>query len=108
MVVKTIQITTQAVPIVSYHHDRKSLMITVNTGATLYVSQNVVNITTEGTPLFAGQSLEFTKGEGDEPDQTLYGQTLAGTADVRVIEGFEGVDSMTDVAPAKNKKEAKK
>ena len=108
MTTKTVQVTTQPTTIVGFHKDRKSLMITVNSGATLYINQNSVNITSEGTPVFVGQSIELTIAEGDEPDQVLYGQTLAGIADVRFIEGFKGVDSITNEMPVNNLKEKKK
>lgn len=45
-------------------------------------------MTSIGFPLAVGQTITFSKELGDDPTLELSSQTLAGTADLRIIESF--------------------
>lgn len=67
---------------------RKSWIITNASGSTVFISENQSNVTADGTPLAVGESMDAYLIFGDDPTLALYAQTVVGTADLRIIEGF--------------------
>lgn len=88
MVTRQQTATTTVVEICSYLATRKSLIITNNGAATVYISQNKGTCLADGTPVPVNSDLSFVKADGDEPEDSYYAITSAGTADLRVIEGI--------------------
>lgn len=86
--------------IADYNPRRKSLVITNNSGQTVFISQDQTNITTSGFPVLVGQSISFTVTDGDEPELELYAQTLFGTADLRIIDRFGKVQTLHEMTIA--------
>lgn len=80
--------TTSALQAVPWNPDRSSLTIRNQAGSTAFVSNDQDSITTKGFPLAVGEFISLSYLFGDEPDRAIYAQTLLGTADLRINEGF--------------------
>lgn len=67
---------------------RLSLVVFNNGTATVFIDNDQANITGRGIPIAANEHVSLTVDEGDEPELALFAQTAAGTADLRIKEGF--------------------
>lgn len=56
-----------------------------------FISNDRVNVLTQGFPLFTGEYLTLLERDGDDPAAALYATTAAGTADLRIIESYERI-----------------
>lgn len=81
-------VDTTVTQLVGYNERRASLVLFNNGVNTVFVSENEADILTQGFPLAPGGSIGFVHLDGDEPELRYYGQTAAGSSDVRIVEGF--------------------
>jgi hypothetical protein len=85
------QVTVGTTPtlIAAYNPKRDVLVIRNYAGATCFIHDSQVDITAKGFPLAEGEVVSFLEKDGDEPSVELWGQTVAGTADLRIYESFK-------------------
>ena len=88
MAYRPVTVSTTVTQIASYNEKRRALVIYNNSSSTLYISNDPQDIVARGLPVGGGVAISLVASEGDEPHLALYGQMTAGTADVRVVEGF--------------------
>lgn len=55
---------------------------------TIFWSNDRGNVTSQGFPLLAGLSVDFSAELGDDPTLEVNGQSLVGNTDIRVYEAF--------------------
>lgn len=88
MAMYPVSVSTSSTEIARYNEKRTSLVILNNGLNVVFISQDEANILANGYPLDPGGAVSFTEIDGDEPALRIYGQTSAGTSDVRVTEGY--------------------
>ena len=71
-----------------YDPRRLTLAIYNNGTNTAFISKDPTEVTANGWPIPAPGAIAFTKRDGDEPEGPWYVQTLGGTTDLRIVEGF--------------------
>lgn len=86
---RQISVTDQVTQLAAYNPKRIALSVANDAGSTVYLSNNRVNVTSEGFPLAVGEKRDFTVALNDNPAEELNGQCLPGlSADVRIYEAF--------------------
>jgi len=89
MAFRSVTVVTTPTQLASYNARRKSLSVFNNsTTTTIFLSNDRANVVANGFPLVAQAAVSLVDIEGDEPELELVGQVSAGSADVRVQEGF--------------------
>ena len=89
MPIRQVTVTDAVTRIASYDERRVTLTIANDAGSKIYLSQNRINILSEGFPLDVGEKISFSRERGDEPELELNAQAPAGlSADVRIYEAF--------------------
>jgi len=80
--------TTTAQQVVAYNSKRSTCVIRNASGATVYISNDVVGIVSAGWPLAPGDFVGFIRKDGDDSAAAIYAQTAAATTDLRIQESF--------------------
>ncbi len=89
MAFRPVTVDTTPTQIAAWNPRRKSLSIFNNsTTVTVFLSHDRANVVARGFPLVPQAAVSLVDVEGDDPELELVGQVSAGTADVRVQEGF--------------------
>lgn len=95
---RPVTVTTSVTPVCSDRGDRRSVTIFNNGAVTVFLSNDPADVLTRGWPLPASASVGLVDVDGDEPWLQLWGQCSAGSADLRVVEGF-GRDAYPSLSP---------
>lgn len=88
MGMRQVTVTTARQEIVAFNKARTTLTIINRSGVECFISEDQTDIAGQGFPLAVGQAASFTLELGDEPANAIYCLTSAGTADLRINEGF--------------------
>jgi len=89
MTFRKVEVTTVVRQIASYNPKRVCISITNYAGSDAFIHTNQTRVTTEGFPIAVGTTISLIKADGDDPREALWGQTVTGTADIRVQESWE-------------------
>jgi hypothetical protein len=85
---RAVSVPTTVVQLASYNPRRTAIVIINNGTATVYISDNQADVSTQGFPLASGASFSLIKADGDDPTVALYGVASTGTQDIRVAESW--------------------
>jgi len=88
MAYRRVIVGTAPTLIAPYNPKRDVLVIRNYSGSTCFIHDSQTDITTQGFPLAESEVVSFLEKDGDEPSVEVWGQTLSGTADIRVYESF--------------------
>lgn len=86
MVWRAVTVTVAEEGILGISPPRRAATIFNNGSATIYISQNAVNIATAGIPVIAGVAATLLAEDGDEPWLPLFAVAASGSQDVRIFE----------------------
>ena len=100
MGMRPVTVITTSTQIAGVNLRRRVLVFRNNGAATIFVSQDQANITTDGFPVLVNQSATLLATDGDEPWLPLYGQVAAGSENGRVVEQFGLLDPASEAALA--------
>jgi hypothetical protein len=89
MAYRSVTVGTAPTLIAAYNPKRDVLVLRNYAGSTCFIHDSQVDITTKGFPLAESEVTSFLEKDGDEPWVELWGQTVSGTADIRVYESFK-------------------
>ena len=88
MPTRNVGVTTNPQIVLPYNNRRTTASLANEGAATVFVSEDQTNITTDGYPIVAGGALDLIRALGDEPQTELFIQSAAGGEDVRILEAF--------------------
>lgn len=88
MPARSVTVGTTATVVLPFNRARTAVSIFNNDTAAVFVSDDQRGILGEGFVIVAGQPLNLLRAWGDNPQDVLYGISVAGGADVRVLEQF--------------------
>lgn len=83
-------VTVAATPtqILSYNNQRTTASFTNNGTNTIFVSEDQLDIATNGHPIAVGGALDLIRALGDEPQLEWFAIVAAATENLRVLEAF--------------------
>lgn len=76
------------VELLPYNPARVSLVIHNTSLVTVYLSNDPLNVLENGFPVDPNIAVSFSITDGDEPQWQWWARTQAGTATLRIYEGF--------------------
>lgn len=88
MPTRPITVTTSPQTVLPYNNRRTAASLANEGAATVFISEDETAITTNGYPILAGGALDLLRALGDEPQNQLFIQSVAGGEDVRILESF--------------------
>ena len=94
---KPVTVTTDIEPVVTYNPRRFGVALFNNGTDTVYVSQDPLNVVTDGFPVSSGVVVILSEEDDDEPEMALYAVTSSGSSNCRVQESIRR-DTVADEA----------
>lgn len=88
MSARPVTVGTTATLLLPYNPDRTAVSIFNNDSAAIFVSEDQVGILAQGFPISAGSAVDLIRALGDNPQDILFAVSVAGGADVRLLEQF--------------------